>query len=57
MKYYKNLQGAVIVAENKPAGAWREVSERDYNNYRAYVARLMGDLEKAIAYKRAILRA
>jgi len=57
MKYYKNLQGAVIVAENKPTGAWREVSERDYNNYRVYVARLMGDLEKAIAYKRAILRA
>lgn len=57
MKYYKNMQGDVIIAETKPAGVWYEASEREYNEYRAYIAHLMGDLEKAIAYKRAILHA
>jgi len=56
--YYKNLTGkAVVKAETKPAGMWREATEREYNEYRAYIARLMGDLEKAVAYKRAMLRA
>ena len=58
MKYFKNLTGkAVIKAESKPAGMWREATEHEYNNYRAYVTHLMGDLEKAVEYKRAVLRA
>ena len=58
MKYFKNLTGkAVVKAESKPAGMWREATEREYNEYRAYVAHLMGDLEKAVEYKRAVLRA
>lgn len=58
MKYFKNLaNGAVIHAENKPEGLWREATEREYNDYCAYVARLLGNLEKAVEYKRAVLRA
>lgn len=58
MKYFKNLTGkAVVKAENKPEGLWHEATEREYNEYRAYVAHLMGDLEKAVALKRAILHA
>jgi len=58
VKYFKNLTGkAVVKTESKPEGLWREATEREYNEYRAYVAHLMGDLEKAVAYKRAILRA
>jgi hypothetical protein len=36
---------------------WREATDREYNEYRAYIANLMGDLEKAVEYKRAVLRA
>lgn len=50
--------GAVVTATERPEGAWWcETTEREYNEYRAYIARLTGDLEKAIAYKRAILHA
>ena len=57
MKYFKNLTGkAVVKAESKPTGMWREATEREYNEYCAYVAHLMDNLEKAVALKRAILR-
>ena len=58
MKYWKDLTtGGMKMAEEKPEGYWwREATEREYREYRARVARLMGNLEKAIAYKKRILR-
>lgn len=57
MKYYKNLtNGGVVKTEKAPAGDWwQEVTERDYIEYRARIARLMGNLERAVAHKRARL--
>ena len=59
MRYFKNMIfGAVVTAAERPEGAWWcEATEREYNEYCAYIARLMGNLEKAVAYKRAILNA
>lgn len=59
MKYYKDLTtGAVVTADQKPAGAhafWREATEREYTAYRERIARMIGNLEKAVAYKARIL--
>lgn len=53
MKYYKEITtGAVVARDTMPEGKWwREVHERDYIAYRARVARVMDNLEKAVAYK------
>ena len=57
MNYYKELTtGAVIKAPTMPAGKWwREATEREYLAYRARLARLAGNLEKAVAYKAHLL--
>ena len=57
MNYYKELTtGAVVKAPTAPTGAWwREATEREYIAYRARVARLAGNLEKAVAYKARLL--
>lgn len=57
MKYWKNLQsGAVKAAAEAPKGAlWREATEREYRAYREYLARAMGNLEKAVARKARLL--
>ena len=57
MNYYKELTtGAVVKAPTAPAGAWwRVATEREYYNYCARVARAVGALEKAVAYKARIL--
>lgn len=57
MKYYKELTtGSVVKANEMPAGKWwREVTEREYNAYRARIARAVGNLEKAVAYKTRLL--
>lgn len=59
MKYWKNLTLGTVVASTKaPAGAWwHEVTEREYRAYRARVARVAGNLEKAVAYKARLLKA
>ena len=57
MNYYKELTtGAVIKAPTMPAGKWwREATEREYLAYRARIARAIGNLEKAVAYKARLL--
>ena len=57
MKYFKELTtGAVVKAPTMPAGKWwREVTEREYNAYRARIARVVGNLERAVAYKKRLL--
>lgn len=57
MKYYKSLiTGAVITADVMPEGRWwREATEREYLSYMEMVARLVGNLEKAVAYKKRLL--
>ena len=58
MKYYKNIAtGAVIKGENIVGILWRETTAREYDEYRARVARAMGNLEKAICYKKRLLKA
>lgn len=59
MNYYKELTtGAVIKAPTMPAGKWwREATEREYNAYRARIARMVGKLEQAVAYKSRLLGA
>lgn len=59
MNYYKELTtGAVVKAPQMPIGAWwRETTEREYYAYCARVARLAGNLEKAVAYKARLLKA
>ena len=59
MKFWKDLTtGAVIKAPTAPTGKWwREATEREYNARKAYVAHLMGNLEKAVAYKARLLKA
>jgi hypothetical protein len=58
VRYFKNLQtGAVVIAGAVPAGMWREVAEREYIAYRVRLARALRNLERAVAYKRALLRA
>ena len=59
MNYYKELTtGAVVKVPTMPAGKWwREATEREYNAYRARLARLAGNLEKAVAYKARLLKA
>lgn len=60
MKYWKNLQmmGAVKASETKPTenGFWVEASEQDYIKYRMHVEYTMACLDKAVAYKKRILR-
>lgn len=58
MNYYKNLMnGAVIRADAMPTdgGLWRVATEREYLAFRARVARAIGNLEKAVAYKARLL--
>lgn len=57
MKFFKEITtGAVVKAPTMPEGKWwREVTEREYNAYRARIARMMGKLEKAVAYKTRLL--
>lgn len=57
MNYYKELTtGAVIKAPTAPQGKWwREATECEYLAYRARVARLADNLEKAVAYKARLL--
>ena len=60
MKYWKNLQmnGAVKASETKPTeyGFWVEATEQDYIRFRMRVSYAMASLEKAVAYKKRILR-
>ena len=61
MKYYKNLMNGVVVAvtaDQELVGTrafWREATEREYNMYRAHVARVVANLEKVVAYKARVL--
>jgi len=57
VKYFKELTtGAVVKAPTAPRGNWwREATEREYLAYRARIARLTGNLEKAVAYKACLL--
>lgn len=57
MKYFKELTtGAVVKAPTMPAGKWwREVTEREYIMHHARIARMVGNLEKAVAYKKRLL--
>lgn len=57
MKYYKEMTtGAVVKASAMPAGKWwREATEREYLAYRAHVTRVVGNLERAVAYKAHLL--
>ena len=57
MKYYKELTtGAVVKTPTAPAGVWwREVTAREYYAYCERVARAVGALEKAVAYKAHLL--
>ena len=58
MNYYKNLMnGAVVRADTMPTdhGMWRVATEREYLAFRARVARAIGNLEKAVAYKARLL--
>lgn len=57
--YFKDLTtGAVIESANAPQGKWwHEATEREYLAYKARVARAVGALEKAIAYKARLLKA
>ena len=58
MKYFKELTtGAVVKAPVAPAGAWwREVTAREYYAYCERIARAVGALEKAVAYKARLLK-
>ena len=57
--YYKNLTtGAVIESANAPEGKWwREATEREFLAYKARVARAVGALDRAVAYKARLLKA
>ena len=58
MKYFKDLvTGGVVKADVKPAGLWREATEREYFTYRANLSRMMANLEKAVTYKTRLLGA
>ena len=60
MKYWKNLQsmGAVKASENKPAemGFWVEATEQDYIRFQMRVSYTVACLEKAVNYKKRLLR-
>ena len=60
MKYWKNLQwfGSMKESEEKPAenGYWVEASEQEYLKYKMRVDYAMASLNKAVAYKKRILR-
>jgi len=57
MNYYKELTtGAVVKAPTAPAGNWwRIATEREYYAYCERIARAIGALERAVAYKAKIL--
>ena len=57
MKYYKQVTtGSVVKREKMPSGKWwKEVTEREYNDYRARVHQLMDNLEKVTAHKARVL--
>ncbi len=57
MKYWKELTtGAVVKAPTMPTGKWwREATEREYLAHRERIARAVGSLEKAVAYKARLL--
>lgn len=60
MKYWKNLDGfgTVKASEVKPAGGWWiEATEQDYIRYRMRVDHAIASLERAVNYKKRILRA
>ena len=58
MKIWKDLTSkAVITAERKPDGLWREADEHELRAYKAYVDSLMTSLEKAVERKSSLLRA
>ena len=60
MKYWKNLDGfgAVKASEAKPAdGWWIEATEQDYIRYRMRIDHAIASLERAVNYKKRILRA
>lgn len=58
MKYWKNLQmGTTKASAEMPTGAWWvEISVREYNVRMARIHKVMGNLEKAVAYKKAVLK-
>ena len=56
-KNWKSLTtGAVVTAERKPDGLWREADERELRAYRAHVSRLLTSLERAVEVKSSLLR-
>ena len=57
MKYYKQVTtGTVVKSYAKPTGQWwREATEREYLAYHARLQKLMGNLERAVAYKARVL--
>ena len=61
MKYWKNLQmaGAVKASEVKPveAGWWVETTEQEYIRYKMRVSYAVAALERAVNYKKRVLRA
>lgn len=61
MKYWKNLQnmGAVKASEAKPteSGFWVEATEQEYIRFQMRVSYTVACLEKAVAYKKRVLRA
>lgn len=60
MKYWKNLQntGAVKASETKPTemGFWVEATEQDYIRFQMQVSYAVACLEKAVNYKKRVLR-
>ena len=59
MKYWKNLMNGVVVkADEKPAGEglWVEKTEQDYIKYQMRISYVMACLDKAVAYKKRLLR-
>ena len=59
MKYYKNMiNGAVVTASSAPDGQWwREANIHEYRAYKAYVSRLITNLEEAVARKAKVINA
>jgi len=57
MKYWKEMtRGSVVKSDTRPEGGmWREATEREYAEYRRRIARIMDNLEKAVAYKSRLL--
>lgn len=59
MKYWKNLMNGVVVKANeRPAedGLWVEKTEQDYIKYKMRVSYTMACLDRAVAYKKRLLR-